>query len=378
MGRKKTKNKKKDKVKKDKDNEGFVSALKKETAEGIWAIIFIIVAIFLILAKFEKAGLIGNVSYAGLSFLFGIGYYLLPVILLILGISFIKSLSHNLAWPKLLGAGLMLLAGLGLIDLLVDQGGVIGRLINIPLLALLGQTMSYIIHIGVVVISVLIIFDLSLKAPHITNWFSRNSESEEDDDLNEEEQKKMDELMSKNEEDSESDEDNYSDDEEVEIVAPPTPQEPAKKPSGLVFLSKKSSGFKEYKAPPLSLLEKDSGKPGVGDIKANANMIKRTLANFGIQVEMDEVSIGPSVTRYALKPAEGVKLSRIVALQTDLALALAAKSIRIEAPIPGKSLVGIEIPNSTKTRIGLGSILKDEEYQKSENPLVNLWRCTLL
>jgi len=85
---------------------------------------------------------------------------------------------------------------------------------------------------------------------------------------------------------------------------------------------------------------------------------------------MDEISIGPTVTRYALKPAEGVKLSRIVGLQNDLALALAAHPIRIEAPIPGKSLVGIEIPNTTKTTVGLGTLLATEEYQKSEKPLL--------
>ncbi|HEU0080873.1 MAG TPA: DNA translocase FtsK, partial [Candidatus Paceibacterota bacterium] len=126
----------------------------------------------------------------------------------------------------------------------------------------------------------------------------------------------------------------------------------------------------EYIPPPLSLLERDKGKPVVGDVKANANIIKRTLANFGIDVEMDEVSIGPSVTRYALKPAEGVKLSRIVALQNDLALALAAHPLRIEAPIPGKSLVGIEIPNSTKTTVGLGTLFATEEFETSDKPLL--------
>jgi S-DNA-T family DNA segregation ATPase FtsK/SpoIIIE len=127
---------------------------------------------------------------------------------------------------------------------------------------------------------------------------------------------------------------------------------------------------KAFVPPPLSLLENDKGKPGVGDIKANANIIKRTLQNFGIDVEMDEVSIGPSVTRYALKPAEGVKLSKILGLQNNLSLALAAHPIRIEAPIPGKSLVGIEIPNSIKTTVGLGTLLAQDEFQKSEKPLM--------
>ena len=117
------------------------------------------------------------------------------------------------------------------------------------------------------------------------------------------------------------------------------------------FPIKKRKGglISTYVPPPLTLLEEDKGKPNTGDVKANANIIKRTLANFGIEVEMDEITVGPTVTRYALKPAEGVKLSRIVGLQNDLALALAAHPIRIEAPIPGKSLVGIEIPNKSKS-----------------------------
>ncbi len=137
--------------------------------------------------------------------------------------------------------------------------------------------------------------------------------------------------------------------------------------SFLSFGRKARSG--EFAPPPLSLLEKDSGKANAGDIKANANIIKRTLANFGITVEMDEISIGPTVTRYALKPAEGVKLSRIVALQNDLALSLAAHPLRIEAPIPGKSLVGIEIPNKVKATIRLASLFATKEYLESAYPL---------
>jgi S-DNA-T family DNA segregation ATPase FtsK/SpoIIIE len=118
------------------------------------------------------------------------------------------------------------------------------------------------------------------------------------------------------------------------------------------------------------LLEDDKGRIVSGDIKANANIIKRTLQNFGIDVEMDEVSIGPSITRYALKPAEGVKISRIIGLQNDLSLALAAHPLRIEAPIPGKSLVGIEIPNSVKSTVGLAALIGSEEFQKSDKPLL--------
>ena len=126
----------------------------------------------------------------------------------------------------------------------------------------------------------------------------------------------------------------------------------------------------EFTSPPLSLLEKDKGRASTGDVKQNAAIIKRTLQNFGITVEMDEISIGPSVTRYALKPAQGVKLSRIVGLQNELALDLAVESIRVEAPIPGKSLVGIEIPNESKSTVGLGSLLTHDDFQKNPNPLM--------
>jgi S-DNA-T family DNA segregation ATPase FtsK/SpoIIIE len=124
-----------------------------------------------------------------------------------------------------------------------------------------------------------------------------------------------------------------------------------------------------YKFPSLGLLETENIRPRVGDIRANANIIKRTLQNFGIDVEMGEVNVGPTVTQYTFKPAEGVKLSSITALQNDLALALAAHPLRIEAPIPGRSLVGIEVPNKSISLVRLGSLLKESDFQKTTSSL---------
>src|SRR3989344_175639 len=121
--------------------------------------------------------------------------------------------------------------------------------------------------------------------------------------------------------------------------------------------------IENYVLPPITLLGTSTEKPTIGDLRANANIIKRTFESFGITVEMGEISVGPSVTRYTLKPAEGVKLARITALHQDLALALAAHPIRIEAPIPGKSLVGIEVPNKAAAIVRLGSLLL---YPESE------------
>jgi len=151
------------------------------------------------------------------------------------------------------------------------------------------------------------------------------------------------------------------------------PVEPKAKPIPLPeesFIPDLVNFSEDYVLPPLSLLSKSIGKPSVGDIRARGNIIKQTLTHFGIDVEMDEVSIGPTVTRYAMKPAQGIKLTRIVALKQDLSLALAAHPIRIEAPIPGKSLVGIELPNTIKSSVGLGTLLEDDEFQSSSKRLL--------
>ena len=131
------------------------------------------------------------------------------------------------------------------------------------------------------------------------------------------------------------------------------------------FVQRKS----DWKVPPIDLLNGSDSEPTSGDIQANSNIIKRSLANFGIEVEMGEVNVGPTVTQYTLKPSIGVKLSRITALQNDLALALAAKTIRIEAPIPGKSWVGIELPNQSVAMVTLKNILESPEFSSRKSNL---------
>ncbi|GAG37687.1 unnamed protein product, partial [marine sediment metagenome] len=112
------------------------------------------------------------------------------------------------------------------------------------------------------------------------------------------------------------------------------------------------------------LLEGDKGHPSSGDIKANMSIIEKTLENFNIPVEMGEVNVGPTVTQYTLRPSGGVKLAKITSLHRDISLAIAAHPIRIEAPIPGRSLVGIEIPNKTKTLVRLRDLLSGYDYKK--------------
>lgn len=123
----------------------------------------------------------------------------------------------------------------------------------------------------------------------------------------------------------------------------------------------------KFIAPDINLLNADSGKSSAGDSKFKMNVIQKVLDQFSIPVEMGEVTVGPSVTQFTLKPAQGVKISRILGLKDDLQMALSATNMHIEAPIPGKPFVGIEIPNEKKTILGLRSIVELDEFKDGSN-----------
>jgi S-DNA-T family DNA segregation ATPase FtsK/SpoIIIE len=364
MARKKLKEDKKEKNKKDTPETESESYLQEETVRAIVAVAFFVIAVFLLMSAFGKGGLVGAKSFELFSFLFGIGYYLMPTIFFILCVSFFRTLHKRLALTHSIGGLLFFIASLSLVNIsLPGRGGVVGGFISGPLVGMFDTYASVLILLALVVVSILTIFDAPLRFTFITSLFKKK-EIEEGEDAGPE-------LLITNtnavEPDTKIEKENTQKEDSQPSVLKKLLGDDKKDEFGISPLILND---KEYIPPPISLLEKDKGKPGVGDIKANSNIIKRTLQNFGITVEMDEISIGPSITRYALKPAEGVKLSRIVGYQQDLSLALAAHPIRIEAPIPGKSLVGIEVPNSTKTTVGLGSLLGSTEFQNSQNPLM--------
>ncbi|MEG0565111.1 MAG: DNA translocase FtsK 4TM domain-containing protein, partial [Hungatella sp.] len=137
------------------------------------------------------------------------------------------------------------------------------------------------------------------------------------------------------------------------------------------LIKQKSVVNKEYKFPPVSLLKKGIRSASCSDkeYKATAIKLQQTLQNFGVGVTVTNVSCGPSVTRYELHPEQGVKVSRIVALSDDIKLSLAASDIRIEAPIPGKSAVGIEVPNKENNIVLLRDLLEADVFQNSTSKL---------
>ncbi len=328
----------------------------RETANGIFAILSVVLAIFLLLGAFGFSGRAGTLVYVWLSYFFGIGYYLLPTVFLLLTVSFLQERERDFALPQMFGSLILFLSSLGLVNLFSAKGGIVGNFISKPLASFFDIYLSAVILTALVIVSILVIFNASIKLDVISlvkRFFSQKKETGAI--LASVENAAIDKAVEKME--------------RTETKMNSISEKSKKEEESFMPIARRRSG-KSWSPPPLSLLEGDRGKPGVGDIKANANLIKRTLLNFGIVVEMDEISIGPSVTRYALKPAEGVKLSKILGLQNNLELALAAHPVRIEAPIPGKSLVGIEVPNTLKSIIGLGSLVSDEEFTRSALPLL--------
>lgn len=332
-------------------------------------IVLLASGILFLLAIFGAAGPVGSTIFTTSYAIVGIGAFLLPLALIAVGLyaGFSRPTIEPLTASGILLIAASVLAFAGLFPG-ADFGGMTGTWSGEILSGFFGFWGALVLLVAVIAIGVAVVSDIEalalLLGENVSALWSRlrtARSARTEDELFEDE---FDDVVGV----PETEEETY-DDEDTSV--------PTHEPIVTVFnhaVSVSGTGIAnfdvEYDPPPLSLLGTDKGKPGVGDIKANANIIKRTFQNFGINLEMDEVSVGPTVTRYAVKPAEGVRLSKIVSLANNLELALAAHPVRIEAPIPGKSLVGIEVPNTVKAMVGLGGLLSSPQWNESTKPLL--------
>jgi S-DNA-T family DNA segregation ATPase FtsK/SpoIIIE len=355
--------------------------LADETKKGIIAILLFVLALISVLSVFGLAGTFGQYLYQALRLLFGWGFFLVPLGLVLAGVAIFRSLHKDIYGTSFIGIALFILSFLAALNIFTfglevqssRGGGYLGFIVAWPFLKLLGMYAGSIILIALICISLLITFNVSLKDlfNKLRGKKTERAKPTEFVKAVEGEQKEIlgdspfESLIKKI-----MPSPNFKVKDINEKEERPTETEKAKaaKKDDLVLLQSKMV-MKDYKFPPLDLLEADSGEPTSGDIKANANIIKRALQHFGIEVEMAEVNIGPTVTQYTLRPAQGVKLSKITALQNDLSLALAAHPIRIEAPIPGRSLVGIELPNKAAMKVRLRNLLEQPEFKHDHRML---------
>jgi S-DNA-T family DNA segregation ATPase FtsK/SpoIIIE len=354
-----------------KESKPWFDDLSPQARQAIGAVAIAIIGVFFTASLFSFGGMVGGWTQMALYWLFGSGAYLAPLVCGFYVYALLNPKENeSVSLSKVIGIAVLFIALLGGLELYAaTYGGVIGLGVLFPLSYLFGTTVAGVTLFGLVLISSFLIFNTGLRLP----TFGQKTPVDDDADI--------DNLLIPNPAngfDGGPDEESDTDEDTAEGTTTP-PSRTTKVAESVARTmgigSQKSADFVvstfsgAYAPPSLSLLKKDTGKAQTGDVKANANIIKRTLKEFGINVEMDAVEIGPTITRYALKPAQGVKIARIVGLQQELQLNLASGPLRIEAPIQGKSLVGIEIPNLQRATVGLASLLKTPEYTDSPHPL---------
>ena len=366
-----------------------------EVKRGIALVIILALGALSLVSLFGLGGKVGNYLDQSLILAFGYGKWIFPLILLAWGFFLYQKNKGYFRGSHYLGLFLFILSFQSLLHIFFNRarweeivhagkgGGYIGLFLVKGFYSILSFWGSLIVLIALFLISLMLIFNTHLgnilgksslvfkilkPFKYLFAWIPWLFSSKEEDEFAEE-------------------------DEEPEAQELPLEETPEEAPAFASKAISEGSGEEKKEVPvrkeekekeetpswetsnikidlPLSLLNKKTGKPNSGDIKHNSYIIRRTLENFNIPVEMGEIEVGPSVTQYTLKPAEGVKLAKLTNLSNDLALSLAAHPIRIEAPIPGKSLVGIEVPNKTKAMVNLREVLDSKDFKKRENNLM--------
>ena len=251
----------------------------------------------------------------------------------------------------------------------VSTGGVVGDTLNSAMTALVNMPVAIFIYVLLIVVTGLFVLRLSFQ--DVLNVFKRPENSEDAENVK---------VMRKAA--AEDAKPSKMPDFKLNAGVPMlTPEEQRKEK--LNSLKKSFGPDKEadtnaamlavsdpnWKFPDIEMLEKKQKPADAGDIQQNARVIQDTLHEFNIDVEMEGANIGPKVTQYTLKPPAGIKLSRITALETNIALNLAAQSLRMEAPIPGQKAVGIEVPNKKAADVRLRGILDSQQWRGSSEPL---------
>jgi DNA segregation ATPase FtsK/SpoIIIE, S-DNA-T family len=332
--------------------------LNPEVRQEIAAIVLFVLAALLVLAMFNIGGLLPRALFGALRFVVGMAAYVLPVIFITLGAMLFMPERYEVRAHNYIGfiALVLALAGLwhigaGGSEAIIlaregDGGGVLGYMISMGLLVILNTGTATLVLVALLLVA--IVMAANSKLSHILgkikSLFVRPQEA--DIQINEPAGMVVNTRLP------------------IKGTLGNGTGKPKEEAEALTVSSDTA-----WTPPSLNLLEETTTKADAGNIKENASIIAQTLSSFGIETQMGEVNVGPTVTQYTLKPESGVKLNKITTLDHNLALSLAAHPIRIEAPIPGKSAVGIEVPNKTTAMVRMKDILTSAEFKAMKSPL---------
>ncbi len=310
----------------------------------------------------------------------GLASYLLPLFLVIAAAQLFQTGYKGLATVKATGCGLLLISTTVLLNIFIDTerardaGGIVGGFLEESVLVpLFGRISATLIAAAILLLSFMLLtqhslFDLLRRGQKYTALFKKSLASTINNRLKEWREKKPKGENTKKE--------------RRDFMPPPivlkeelreeTGKKLAKKPLPMQEQFKLPEINQGYKLPPTALLDPPEGEQLKIDketLQANSLILQKKLADFGVDGEVVTVRPGPVITMYEFKPADGVKVRRIVLLADDLAMALRAVSVRILAPIPGESVVGIEIPNPRREMVLLREVVESEAYQSADSKL---------
>ncbi|WP_251860259.1 DNA translocase FtsK [Clostridium sp. Marseille-Q2269] len=402
------------------------SSKREKKNNDIIGIILISIGIFVLFSVFSPSasGIVGSFIKRVLIAVLGLGSLVFPILIIFTGCCFIgKKNKINLnskfygivlcSINTLLFLQMILLKSYGTQDVMIGiskfyredtmlHGGIISYLIDVPLYKLVGTIGCYILFICVYIISFILIFQISLSTILDTLQVKRSIKNKKVKEKSIEDKEHMDnDIEEEVASDLENDKGfarNIKD--KIKILDFMKNSEIKEEPLNIVDsalngntrkinddvgeesikeelsknINERGNNIKiEYKYPALELLKQNVqsklNKEDKKELINNANKLEETLSSFGVEAKVMQVSRGPSVTRFELQPNAGVKVSKIVNLADDIALNLAASGVRIEAPIPGKSAVGIEVPNKSLTPVYLREVIEADDFQGFDDGL---------
>ena len=348
---------------------------------GFWsqvgAVMLILLSLLLVVSWFGVGGPV--LQWIDMATVKTIGYtaYALPILLIYLAVETFRAEENQLPAVVKFAAILEIVWFSGLFGLMKtashpNSGGFVGDILNMATLKMVDSAIAVIIYLVLAFITVLFITQTSPFTVFSKLWEMIKSNTKEDDNNRS--------VMKKASIAQPAEEEKKTDLGEIKLNAGVPIIDTAKEKKSLLKKVEKPEKVNEeqalvatrdpnWEAPSLDLLEKNESGADAGDTRQNAQIIHDTLAEFNIEAAMGDINVGPKVTQYTLRPPSGVKLTRITALETNIALNLAAQSLRIEAPIPGQRAVGIEVPNRKAAEVRLRSTLSSKQWAAARDPL---------
>ncbi len=347
--------------------------------DDLWGLLLLVVAFILILGFFDLAGPVGRVTTTALAFLFGLWSVLLPAAVGLIGLALVGSMPRRDYARLSVGLGVLFLGSLAMfhlftgavslaesMDTVQDRGGVVGSLISFPMRRLIGFWGAFTVLFAITGLGALIVARATIRDVWLTVaggarriWVSLKAITLRGSEVV------------------------VADSPAVVVVPPPRHTAPPKAQPGSApkktrpkqpprpVMTAPTDG--KYALPPLELLERsDSGGQNRKVLEQTAAELEEALHQHGVDARLTRIVPGPTVTRYEIELAPGVKVSRVTALSHDIAYALASADVRILAPIPGKSAIGIEVPNRRRALVTLGDILSSPEAADGDPMTVGL------